>query len=373
MGKGRRLARGNEVSGRLRGIVGGFLVCALLCSTGLVRGAAKQEASRHFAHGMQLVEAGEVKNALDEFLRAYALMPHFAVLYNIGQAHAELGQPVQAVEAFRQYLAEGGTEVEPERRVAVEQIIRTLEASIGRIHVISPTGDGVLELDGAPAGALPLQQPIRVNPGVHQVSVRHPGRPVVSQAVIVAPGRLVEVALAAPTAETSGSTGRQTGQSPEPLSLAGLSGHSAHTRQLDSRAAPSRQGRLSDDWLAAQRPVAMGLGAAGMIGMTIGALYGLRALDREALSDELCAEGDGDPVSCSDTPAGRRGFRLNSEALDDTRRAWIAAAVGAALAAGGAALWLTAPSDASHHEQPLQAGIAIGGGFSGVVVRAVSR
>ena len=47
-----------------------------------------------------IASRGNYGQALEEFLAAYRISPHFAVLYNIGQAHIALGQPADAVAAL---------------------------------------------------------------------------------------------------------------------------------------------------------------------------------------------------------------------------------------------------------------------------------
>ena len=57
--------------------------------------------------------------------------PDYRVLYNIGQVHAERRDHAAATKALRQYLKEGGSELDSERRAAVEQSLAEMAKRIG--------------------------------------------------------------------------------------------------------------------------------------------------------------------------------------------------------------------------------------------------
>jgi iron complex outermembrane receptor protein len=62
------------------------------------------EARAHFDQGVELAARGEFERALAEFEAAHRNSPNFAVLYNIGQAHIELGHPLFAIAALEHRL-----------------------------------------------------------------------------------------------------------------------------------------------------------------------------------------------------------------------------------------------------------------------------
>ena len=92
---------------------------ALAVDESALRAAARE----HFAQGVVLAKAQDFAAALREFNRAYGIAPHFAVLYNIGQAELALGQASAGVATLKRYLLEGGTSIDPSRREEVESII----------------------------------------------------------------------------------------------------------------------------------------------------------------------------------------------------------------------------------------------------------
>ncbi len=78
----------------------------------------------HYERGLALVQQRDYQGALREFMVAYEVSPHFAVLYNIGQCQALLGHLPEALEALSRYLGEGRYLVPAERRRQVgDQVV----------------------------------------------------------------------------------------------------------------------------------------------------------------------------------------------------------------------------------------------------------
>src|SRR5688572_13742481 len=88
----------------------------------------KKEAARRFEHAIKLYEDGDYVLALAEFERVYELVPHYRVLYNIGQVSMQLGRYARALRTLREYVSRGGAELPAERRSAVQADLASLEA-----------------------------------------------------------------------------------------------------------------------------------------------------------------------------------------------------------------------------------------------------
>lgn len=99
-----------------------LLLLAIALASPVALADPKDEARRHFNAGLELIAAGDYDNGIAEFEAAYALVPHPAVLYNIGRAHADAGNYQAAIDAFEAYLA-----TEPIDRSEVEGYIRVLQ------------------------------------------------------------------------------------------------------------------------------------------------------------------------------------------------------------------------------------------------------
>jgi len=131
---------------------------------------AKAEALVHFEKGVRLGESGSYREAAAEFERAYRLSPHYAVLYNLGQAYMALGQPVEAVEALQRYLTEGASQVPAPRRSEVQAVLKQQRARIGSVAIDANVDGAVLLIDGVTVGRSPLPSPVRVARGEHLVT-----------------------------------------------------------------------------------------------------------------------------------------------------------------------------------------------------------
>ena len=102
----------------------------------------QREASEHFKRGTAAFDEKRYGDALDEFEKAYAVVPAFAVLYNLGQVHVLLGHPVEAADAFEKYLAQGAGAIPLERRAAVEKELETQRAKTGQLTIAADPPSG---------------------------------------------------------------------------------------------------------------------------------------------------------------------------------------------------------------------------------------
>lgn len=117
-----------------------LVACCLLVGVPLTPSAAhaqesadsaqRASAREHFAKGVTLAKAHDYAQALTEFQHAYAAVPHFSVLYNIGQAQLALGNSAEAISVLQRYLDEGGTQIDAKRRAEVEATLHQERARL---------------------------------------------------------------------------------------------------------------------------------------------------------------------------------------------------------------------------------------------------
>lgn len=131
-----------------------------------------EEGSVHFQRGVELYREGDLKAALVEFKRANELSPSFRILYNIGQAEAQLGNYLEAIHAFEQYLNAGGSQIPTARRTEVSEDLARLRLRIGTVMVTSNVSGAVLLIDGVAHGKLPLTEKIPLNVGQHRIELQ---------------------------------------------------------------------------------------------------------------------------------------------------------------------------------------------------------
>jgi PEGA domain len=156
---------------------------------------AVEEGRLRFQKGVALYREGSFEAALAEFQKAYQVAPSYRLLYNIAQVQDELHDYVSAVKAFKQYLADGGSEVPPERVSQVLSEIQKLEGRIATIDVSTNVDGAEVRIDDVPSGTSPLHAPISVNAGPRRIYVSKPGYPSTARSITVAGGDHVRVAL----------------------------------------------------------------------------------------------------------------------------------------------------------------------------------
>jgi hypothetical protein len=132
---------------------------------------AREAARRHYERGLALTNAANYAGALSEFRQAYAKSPNFAVLYNVGQAEAVLGHPIEAIAALSRYLKDGGAEIPEARRAEVETQLRQLQAMLAELTVRTDRVGAIVQVDGKEIGTTPLYEPVRLAPGRHVIAL----------------------------------------------------------------------------------------------------------------------------------------------------------------------------------------------------------
>jgi tetratricopeptide (TPR) repeat protein len=179
-----------------------LLLVLVLGSVGIARANddPRAAARSHYERGNELAGNGAYETALAEFRQAYEKSPHFAVLYNVGLCHVALGRPVEAIDAFRKYLAEGRSEVPAARRDEVEAQIATLESRLAELTITTDRPGARVFVDGRELGQTPLG-PVRLDPGKHEVSASLEGAPTATRTVELheAERRTVDFTFALPS------------------------------------------------------------------------------------------------------------------------------------------------------------------------------
>jgi tetratricopeptide (TPR) repeat protein len=179
-----------------------LIVVVLLLSLGTAWAGADdspvETARKSYALGVTLFEQGDYHGALKAFNDAYAASPHFAVLYNIGQAQIARDKPLEAAATLSRYLREGQALVPAERRRQVEAQIELIEALLGELEVLTEPTGALLSVDGRNIGRTPLAEPIRLAAGVHRIAAGLDGYGPVARSVVIGQGKRHEVLLLLP-------------------------------------------------------------------------------------------------------------------------------------------------------------------------------
>jgi len=138
-------------------------LAALIAGTLAAPGAAEADpvkATAHFERGTRLYQVGEYAQALEAFKAGHLEEPDPSFLFNIAQAHRQLGHPREAITFYRRFLS---LDPATPMRADVERRIRDLEAEANRPSAPIPPpprplafspAAGHAESKAAPAGDL---------------------------------------------------------------------------------------------------------------------------------------------------------------------------------------------------------------------------
>ena len=255
---------------------------------------AEKQARASFQEAVEKFDAGDYEGAVALFRKAYELNPSWKIFYNIGQCEAALKRHGEALDAFEQYLSEGGDEVEVKRREEVLAEVARLRQMSGSIEIAAPEG-ATIWVGGVERGRAPLPGRIRVAAGVdHAVRVELDGEVLLDRAVRV-----------------GGEENLLVDANPRPQEPAPVAAE-------DGKAIRDRKVRTAG-WIA------VGVGAAALVG---GAITGGLALSADKSIQDACPGG----VCTSE----KRGEVDRRDALALTTDILIPA--GAAIAVTGAVL-----------------------------------
>lgn len=128
----RRLSRVRSLCARLTALA--FCSAVLLPSYAWADEVVITDKARaHFRAGVNMLQdpdGARYAEAYREFKAAYTDSPSWKILGNLGIAAMKLERDGEAIEAFRKYLEEGGSQIEAGERNQVQRDLETLEAGV---------------------------------------------------------------------------------------------------------------------------------------------------------------------------------------------------------------------------------------------------
>jgi hypothetical protein len=247
-----------------------WLPCSLLLFTALsvarpahAAAPVSKEAQEHFNAGVSFLQdpdGARYEEAYREFKAAYAASPSWKILGNLGIAALKLERDGEAIAAFRQYLADGGSDIEAEERTQVQRDLSTLEASAAKLKLELPEGAMLLD-ERFPAMGSAIQNSYGPAKGALDIGVR-PGR-----------HRF--------TASLDGKTSDAWDVELQPQES------KTHAFSFDAKGGAGSATASTGDGngLRIASYVAFGVGA---VGLGVGTVFGLRAQDRFKQGNALC-------------------------------------------------------------------------------------
>ena len=240
--------------------------------------SATTEARERFQRGVALYREGSFDAALAEFRRAYEIAPNYRILYNLAQVQVERHDSVAALSLFGQYLQQGGSEIDAERRTQVERDMQSLRGRVADLTVESNVSGAQLTIDGIEAGVLPLTEPIQVNSGVRQLSLSKPGYQSASRSLTIAGAQPLKVTL-----------GLQPIDARVPEKAAAVGGKASSSKQAEP--AEDSHGLSTPFWISA---IATGVFTGAAV------TFGVVSLNRDQKLDDALNHYPTDPQAIDD-------------------------------------------------------------------------
>lgn len=277
-------------------------------------------------------ELGHWTEAKAFFQRAHQLRPSARTLRGLGLASYELRGYVEALTYLRQALASQEKPLTEEMRAAVKSTIEEAKSFIAYNKLALEPHDVRVRVDGQPA-TFDDDGSLLLDPGQHEIELESTGFEPLTRSVVAKGGERSELQL----------TLRARPAEPKP---AAVESHPTATEVSFWRS------------LTTQHRIGLALGLGGVVALGLGTTFSILALNEVSASKDHCIKD-----LCDATGIAQRKSAMGS--ADAATASFI---IGAALLAGGAAVYLTAPP-----RKPSTIGLnltpVIGPGVAGVLAQ----
>lgn len=281
-------------------------------TSGAVPAARAQErsevahAEELFLRGRELAAEGRYAEACSIFEESLRADPAPGTRLNLADCYDHIGRTASAWAIFSELAAAARTTGQVDKARYAEERAAALEPKLSKLVIEVAPGSAVpglvVELDRQAVKPGSLGVAVPVERGLHRVVARAPGKPAWTRDVAVSVPGVVAVRVEFP----------------------------------GGAAASSAPPRAASTGIPTQRVLGIALAGAGVAGVVVGSVFGLRAKSLHDEAQQDCPE----PGRCHD-----EGFELTEDAQDAAAASTVAFLVGAAALGGGALLFFTAPSN----------------------------
>jgi serine/threonine-protein kinase len=340
-----------------RTLLGGALLALALMASSRAHAEATAEekaaAEALFDAARALMEQGKYAEACAKFEESQNIDPGIGTLLYLGDCYEKSGRLASAWATFREGASRAQASGQADRARAGEERAKALAPRLANLVLnVAPENVAIEGFELRRAGLVVesslFDVAVPVDPGDYEIRASAPGHETWTTQVRI---------------DKEGSTTRI----PVPVlvrSSAAVEGPTAPPTPIPTPPSPPPGPPVAEapvDDGSTQRTIGLIIGGAGLVGVGIGAVFGLRAISKNDEAEELCSGS-----SCSDP----EGVALTDEARDAATISNIAFGLGAAALVGGVALYFTAPSAEPQHAwrvAPLVGtrggGVSLGGRF----------
>jgi len=259
-----------------------------------------------FDEAEALLEKGRIADACPKYAESFRLDPQLGALIYLAECYEKNGQLASAWGSYRE-AEEMAQKRHDERAAHAHERASALQPRIDSLSIRVPqavrvTGLEVLR-DGVPLSETVWNHAAAIDPGKHRIEARAPGYlPWLRTVDVSGEAQVVHVDI------------------PQ--------------LQVDSNAAAHGEKTEASRPGASQRTAALVIGGVGVVGLGVGAFFGLSAQSSSSDSKDLCNDND----ICT-----QEGHDLRVAAKNKAVVATVSMGVGAAGIATALVLWFTAP------------------------------
>jgi hypothetical protein len=176
------------------------------------------KARQLYEEGLAAIQKSKWLEARASLVAAWSLNKHWQIAANLAGCELELGKFRDAAEHAAFYLQNAPLD----RRARAEAVLARAKQKIGTLTVNASPDAAEVRVDGDVVGQVPLDGPLYLEPGVHVVLVRAPGRADAMQNVPLAAGESRAITVSAPDAPPPPPTPSRTGPSTALLVAGGV-------------------------------------------------------------------------------------------------------------------------------------------------------
>lgn len=272
-----------------------------------------------FQQAQTLMDEGQVDQACPKFAESQRLDPSTGTLLNLAYCHERQGKLATAWNEFAAALVLARRDGRQDRVEFAQEHVNEIEPKLSRLIIRLPKehdAEGLqVRLAGTEVGRPAYGVALPVDPGVHELTVTAPGKTPWETTITVAPG-----------AGTSQMNIPALKDAPEE-SVPAVGKVKSPAGAVEDEGGPKGPTR---------RQVAFGVGGLGLVGIGVGAAYGVVALSKNSQSNKQgCAK---DTDICEG-----KGEALRNQALDAGNISTVAVIAGGALIGTAIVLYFTAP------------------------------
>lgn len=290
--------------------------CVFAASQSALAAANEQDrvaAQALFEQGKELIAAGRHAEACTKFDESQRLDPGIGTQFNLADCYERVGRFASAYALYVDVAAHSKTAGQAQREAVARERAEALKPKITRLVIVIPEAvkvDGLeVQRDGTAVGSAQWGLPIPIDPGVHKVRVKAPGKQPWEGSIEV-PNDAQQHAVSVPTLLNA------------PQQEQAAPGETTTTDAQTSA------------W-PLQKTLGLVAGGVGVVGLGVGGFFGLRAINKNEDSKPYCDDNG----NCIEP-----GYGYREDARSAGNIATVGLAVGAVGLIGGAVLFFTAPS-----------------------------